>query len=140
MMICLAGMDQVEMATTNFKTLIIPTMANKNNSTGVPATVTSTDLNKTHFVINQLQTNTAEAFKNVLQNPIVSNGRTLKEITLYAGMPNVINHMLGQTLQGWTMSRAQGFTMLREDANQPNLASQIVLWTYIDTICDIVVW
>lgn len=102
--------------------------------------VAPTDLNKTNFVINQVQTNTANALKPLLSNPLATGAKILQDVSLTAGVPNVINHQLGQTLNGWTMSRAQTFTMLSEDPNQPNLETQIVLWTYLDAVIDLLVW
>lgn len=128
------------MVTRSFKTLTIPTLPSTNPTTGKPTSVSMNDLAKTQFVINQLQGNTAAALKPLLQNPIATNFKTLPDVVLTAGVPNTVNHLLGQTLNGWNFSRPQGFTMLMEDANQPNLQTQIVIWTYIDTVCDIIVW
>jgi hypothetical protein len=122
------------MVTRSFREIPIPTPAPS------VAPVSSSDLSKTHYMINQLQINTSQALKPVLSNPLVTNGKTLSDVALFAGMPNTVNHLLGQTLQGWTFSRPQSFCVLWEDANQPNLSSQIVLWTYIDTITDLLVW
>ena len=134
------------MVTTSFKKLVIPTIIvpqGKVHGSGAstPAdTVSTSDLNKTHFVINALQTNVDNALKPVLANPIVSNSKVLPAVALFAGKANVIDHMLGQTLQGWMISRPTSPFMPWEDASQPNLDKQIVIWTYIDTITDIVVW
>lgn len=127
------------MVTRAFKLLPMPSLS-VHTTTGLKAPITAEDLNKTHFVMNQMQTNTALALKPVLSNPIVTNGKTLKDVSLTAGIPNVVNHLLGQQLQGWTISRPKSFCVLWEDANQPNLSTQIVLWTYIDTITDIIVF
>lgn len=57
----------------------------------------------TDRLLNQLQQNIFNAVNPVIQNPLV-NGIILKDVILGSGT-NVINHLLGRTLQGWFPTR-----------------------------------
>lgn len=120
-------------------TVVIPTISKPVAPATASTTATIADLNKTHFVVNTIQQNVKSAITPVISNP-VNNSVTLSSITLLAGKPNYINHMLGHTLQGWEISRPKAFSVLWEDPVQPMLDKQIILWTYIDTITDLIVW
>lgn len=55
------------------------------------------------------QTAWAQQLNPVVASPFV-NGNFLKQITLTAGTPNVINHLLGRNLQGWFLTRQRPST------------------------------
>lgn len=128
------------MAKTSFKLIPIQTVTKPIAKPTATNTITTADLTKTHFVINSLQTNTQNAFNSVLSNTLMG-GKLLLDVVLIAGQPNYVNHPLGQALNGWFMSRPQGFTMLYEDeASNKSPDKQIILYTYIDTTIDLYVF
>lgn len=69
--------------------------------------------------LSMLQTQWASQLNPVLANP-TTNLSILKDIVLKAGT-NVINHKLGQKMQGWFLTDIQGPAVIYRNAELNNL-------------------
>lgn len=90
-------------------------------------------------IMNQLQTTWSGIIDPVITAP-QNNSIILKSVSLTVGT-NVINHLLGQKLQGWSLTRKRGPASIydQQDTNQqPSLT--LILITDIACVCDIEVF
>lgn len=71
-----------------------------------------------------LQTKWAAELNAVLKNPI-TNPILLKDVSLTTGT-NVINHRLGQTLQGWFITDIDGTAAIYRSAPKNNLTLTLI--------------
>jgi len=67
------------------------------------------------LTLTQTQQQWASIIDPVLANPI-NNARILKDISLVSGA-NVVNHLLGQALQGWIVTRKSAATDIYDTQN-----------------------
>lgn len=87
----------------------------------------------------KMQTTWAQQLDPIISNPTVNN-LVLKNVSLVTGV-NVINHLLGRTLQGWSTSRIRAAATLydQQDTNQtPTLT--LVLVASAPVVIDLVVF
>lgn len=86
-----------------------------------------------------LQTNWTRTLNPVIANPL-NQGSILKDVSLKTGS-NVINHLLGQKLQGWSLVRQRAAASIydNQDSNQsPQLT--LVLVSSADVSVDLMVF
>lgn len=91
------------------------------------------------LTLDQLQTKWPAIIDPILKNP-ASNPSILKNISLVTGS-NVINHLLGQPLQGWYMTRIRSLASIydTQDTN-PTPQLTLVLVSSADVIIDLAVF
>lgn len=75
--------------------------------------------------LDQMQSQWAAAINPVLVNPL-NNANILKNQSLVSG-PNVINHRLGASLQGWSIVRMRGVAASIYDTQDTNQTPQLTL-------------
>ncbi len=79
------------------------------------------------LTLSDMQTKWASQLNPIIANPL-NNASVLQNISLIAGT-NVINHKLGQKLQGWFTTRVRSSVQLydQQDSNQtPQLTLVLV--------------
>ena len=90
--------------------------------------------------LSMMETQWSSQLNPLLANP-ANQSSILQNVSLKAGVNNVINHLLGQKLQGWTLvrKRASASVWDSQDSNQtPQLT--LILNTSADVVCDIEVF
>ena len=97
-------------------------------------------INSNEKDINVVQDNVEDAFSYLLKDPF-NQSILLKNVKLISGQNNIINHLLGRKLIGWSIVRKRGPGDIwdEQDSNTiPNLT--LLLSTSQDVVVDIRVY
>ena len=78
-------------------------------------------------VVRQLQ-DAADSVLKVITKKEILDGNFLEDITITAGTPKVVNHLLGEKLRGWISVRknAQAHVWDSQDTNQTPFSTLIL--------------